>query len=92
MPSNRTRLVALTCAVAATTASVSSVAGTPAAGAPLPSTAATATYAAPTALPGLSRLVAAGPKIRTGDRHLRRGAHRRRGRGRSARSASRSSR
>jgi serine protease AprX len=67
MPSIRTRLLALTCAVAAATAGVSGVAGTPAAsGASVsPSTWTAAAPAAVTASqPGLSRLVAAGPDVR----------------------------
>jgi len=64
MPPIRTRLLALTCAVSAVTAGVSTVAGTPAAGvAPSPSTSASAP-AATSSLPGLSRLVTAGPKVR----------------------------
>src|SRR5687767_14129537 len=63
MRSIRTRLLALTCCVSAATAGVSTVAGTPAAGAPsIPSTSAAAPAA--TSAPGLSRLVAAGPGIR----------------------------
>jgi serine protease AprX len=64
MSAIRTRLLALTCAVSAVTAGVSTVAGTSAAGvAPLPSTSAAAP-AATSSLPGLSRLVTAGPRIR----------------------------
>jgi serine protease AprX len=67
MPPIRTRLLALTCVVAATTADVS-LAGTPAAGvAPTPSTSTSTPAAAPPAtstLPGLSRLGTTGPKVR----------------------------
>jgi serine protease AprX len=62
MSAIRTRLLALTCVMSA--AAVSVVAVTPAAGlSPVPSTAA-ATPAAASALPGVSRLVAAGPEVR----------------------------
>jgi serine protease AprX len=63
MPPIRTRLLALTCAVAAATAGVSTVAGTPAAGV-APSFVTVASSPTPTtSLPGLSRLVAAGPSV-----------------------------
>jgi serine protease AprX len=68
MPPIRTRLLALTCAVAVVTAGVSTVAGTPAAGvAPSLSTSPSTSVPAlapSSSLPGLSRLATAGPKVR----------------------------